>query len=707
MDPVSFLLPPLTPTPDTLLATSAIDREPLSLVPPRFSTVHPLAPRKHPPSTTQKPEPKPAFLPALKDPLAGLHTVQSCLVTVDLSRKGEYDLVACQIPRVTKPSTTQPHAQSLPNPETQLTYTLRPYPPTLSTPPTPLPCAPSGLTTFPSRTPLHGATAHRPVIAVACGSQILIYESLSLPNVPAGLTLTFTFTLPPVHVDRRERDVWERMWEGLQSAWARSARSGGGARDEGGNVGEEDQGDGWMKGDRELVEVMDACVRELRSLRWEHGVKVTPRSVGLLSKRDVKEWVEVVKGCEGIVDHLPTITSLTTIKQSFDDTSPQFCLVVGTEEGILHVLDTLDFDIKFKTTLPHAIMRISTWGLLTIHHSIVAACMDGGVYRVDCNRPAPSKDSLITSTRYPIVGIVAFETYVVVATMDGVIGCWDYHKTLQFSIHMPSSITAITRFDHPLKSFHGYAVGMESGEVRVYQGREMIFVVLEPSPLSTLHILPYAREPLALLTTTRTGGISIKLLKRSASFEPIPPVCGPLEEERTPIPVPKRGRAWMEGVEREKRDAGDIWKKFEEGMERVRVRCAREFVRGVVEGRMGGEEGGVRVESEGKGPTFLLRLRITNISSKAVLWLRGVLNHDPTLVEVEDPVLEVPYMIPNVTYVRETRVTVRDEGGGEPNLSKSGGGGAAQMKFVEVVVVSVGGRKVGKPILRVLVELPT
>lgn len=42
---------------------------------------------------------------------------------------------------------------------------------------------------------------------------------------------------------------------------------------------------------------------------------------------------------------------MTIIKQSFDDVTVPDCLVVGTEEGMVVVLDTVDFSIKYTVNL--------------------------------------------------------------------------------------------------------------------------------------------------------------------------------------------------------------------------------------------------------------------------------------------------------------------------------------------------------------------
>ncbi|KAJ3056933.1 Bardet-Biedl syndrome 1 protein [Rhizophlyctis rosea] len=615
METVALLLPPLTPAPENLLAASSYPptAPPLTLSSPRLSSKYPrrISNARQPAQTPKPPPSKPSFLPGLHDPLAGLHTLQPCVVTADLSGKGDHELVVCAIPDFANGPHPNQTATAPP------AFTLKPYPPTLSNPPVPLPNPPAALQTFHSRTPLHASGSHRPVLALSSGSNVRIYESNSLPSSPTGLSPTFTFTLPPMIVNAEERRVWERMWEAVQGCWAR--------------VGDE------MEGDEELVGVLTDGVGVLKRLQWEEGGRLTPRSEELLNKGGAKEWIDVVKGCEGGIDYLPTISSMTIIKQSFDDVTVPDCLVIGTEEGMLVVLDTVDFTVKHKLTFPHAIAHISVWGLLPTEHSVVVVCRNWAIYRFDCNRSTPIIDMHLLQTRYPIIGITAFEHAFVIATMDDV-------RILQFSLRMPSAITVMTRFDYAVKGLFGYAVGLESGEIRVYRMRDMIFQLFEEGTPRTLHFLPYGREPLALITTSRTGGITINLLKRTANFDPIPASTGKLEDEEVPIQIGKKGRAWQEGVEREKSGAKEVWERFEAEISKLKVLVGREYVKGVVGGRMKGGEGEeVKVECElkGRGPKFLLRIRVTNSTGKAMHSLRAVLHHEPDFLEIVDPVFEV------------------------------------------------------------------
>ena len=280
------LLPSLTPTVENLLAPSfhAPSQPTLTLSTPHLTSIHPKRQRgtRRLAGTEKVPSAKPSFLPGLDDPLAGLHSLQDCVATADLSGKGDHELVVCTIPDFANVLTLHTeNAHPLP------ASTLKTYPPTLSNPPVPLLNPPAALQTFHSRTPLHTTSSHRPVLALASGPHIRIYESNSLPSSHTGLSPTFTFTLPPMSVNVEERKVWERMWDAVQGCWAR--------------LGDQ------MEEDEELARVFVEAVGVLKGLRWTESVRLTPRSEDFLAREGMKERIEVVKGCEGGIDYLVRI----------------------------------------------------------------------------------------------------------------------------------------------------------------------------------------------------------------------------------------------------------------------------------------------------------------------------------------------------------------------------------------------------------------
>ena len=93
--------------------------------------------------------------------------------------------------------------------------------------------------------------------------------------------------------------------------------------------------------------------------------------------------------------------------------------------------------------------------------------------------------------------------------------------------------------------------------------------------------------------------MTVKLLKRTATFDPILLSTGKLEEEDIPIQIGKKGRVWQEGVERGKAGGREILERFEGEVGRLKVLVAREYVKGVVAGRVKGGEGEeVKVECD-------------------------------------------------------------------------------------------------------------
>ena len=79
---------------------------------------------------------------------------------------------------------------------------------------------------------------------------------------------------------------------------------------------------------------------------------------------------------------LDVVTCMEVLKKDIEDETATSMLVVGTESGLVLVLEPGGTSVQVKLQLPSAPVHIAVTGAKLIDYRIVCACRDGNVYTV-------------------------------------------------------------------------------------------------------------------------------------------------------------------------------------------------------------------------------------------------------------------------------------------------------------------------------------
>lgn len=130
----------------------------------------------------------------------------------------------------------------------------------------------------------------------------------------------------------------------------------------------------------------------------------------------------------------------------------------------------------------------------------------------------------------------------------------------------------------------------------------------------------YSRESNTLALVSRSGALTFKMIKRTASFLPPPGGgggggAGAPPEQDIPLAVPKKSRVYMEQTAREREAATPIHRAFQLGLRRLRLATARAFVKTAEDGggvsslaTVSGASLRLNVLVAGLGPRFLIKI---------------------------------------------------------------------------------------------------
>lgn len=187
------------------------------------------------------------------------------------------------------------------------------------------------------------------------------------------------------------------------------------------------------------------------------------------------------------------------------------------------------------------------------------------------------------------VGLERFGKNIIVGCMDSSLHCYTtkvcerrislFSNRSIFSIQgkrywkhlLPAPITAMCQIDYRPKGFQAIAVALANNEVHLYKDKFLVDVIQVEENIYAMKFGRLGREDATLVLITKSkyfslmiernafllldGGLIIKILKRTATFEESDVLHGPPKEQQVKIDVPKRTKLYVDQTLREKEQA--------------------------------------------------------------------------------------------------------------------------------------------------------
>ncbi|KAH3846342.1 hypothetical protein DPMN_088643, partial [Dreissena polymorpha] len=409
-----------------------------------------------------------------------------------------------------------------------------------------------------------------PAIAVASGPFIYIYKNLK-PY--------FKFTLPPLEVHQVEQDLWNQVKEG-----------------------------------RINVYVLREMLEGLRS----EGTTLTVRSLRYLQLSDAGDLVqfcEVYKNSP--LKRQTVITCLNTLKKSMADEDAISCLVLGTEDKSIYVLDPEAFTILATMSLPSVPVFLSVTGMFDVEYRIVVACRNGTIYTLRRGQDDPVKNCIELSSQ--IVGMERLNKTIYVACMDQTVKCFSSKGKKLWTVKLPKSITTLEVVDYKPKGFKAVLVALSSGEVHVYKEKYLVDVIKVDDVVTAMRFGRFGREDGALVMVTACGGLQIKILKRTATFEERDFQGGPPAAQNIKLNVPKKTKLFVDQTLRERENAVTMHRTFQRDLYLLRLNTARAYAKALNQSMNPistnpNEPLKLSAQVQGIGPTFKMTVNLQNTS---------------------------------------------------------------------------------------------
>ncbi|XP_012876297.1 PREDICTED: Bardet-Biedl syndrome 1 protein [Dipodomys ordii] len=460
----------------------------------------------------------------------------------------------------------------------------------------PLPSLPAAAATF----LMEQHEPRTPALALASGPCVYVYKNLR-PY--------FKFSLPQLPPNPVEQDLW--------------------------NQAKEDQIDPLT-----LKEMLE-------SIREKAEVPLSVQSLRFL-QLDLSEMEPFVNQHKSkSIKRQTVITTMTTLKKNLADEDAISCLVLGTENKELLVLDPEAFTILAKMSLPSVPVFLEVSGQFDVEFRLAAACRNGSIYilRRDSKRPK----YVIELSAQPVGLVRVHKVLVVGSTQDSLHGFTHKGKKL-WTVQLPATILTMNLLEQRSRGLQAVMAGLANGEVHIYRDKALLNVIRTPDAVTSLCFGRYGREDNTLIMTTKGGGLRAGIgvgvkggTKVKASEAQ---ALRPLAPFQSLLHVPSAA----------------MHRTFQTDLYLLRLRAARAYVQALESSlspmsATDREPLKLHAVVQGLGPTFKLTLHLQNTSTaRPLLGLLVCFLYNEALYALPRAFFKVPLLVPGLSYPLETFV---------------------------------------------------
>lgn len=302
------------------------------------------------------------------------------------------------------------------------------------------------------------------------------------------------------------------------------------------------------------------------------------------------------------------------------------CLVIATENGEIFILDCQSFAIlhhaKTNSNLDCPVL-ISANGQWDQDFTIVVATRQG---HVSVLRKGWLEGKNVIRLDQPVTGIalLPIDQTIVFICMNRSLQCFSKKGKRLWSVKLSAPAICMTCITLSHLGLTLVCVALDGGKVQLYSAKKLVDEFTVPVTVTAIVFGRMGQEDHVLALNTITGGLMIKILKRTAQFhedlnEKLKQSAVMTTEQLNAL-IPKKNKIFVEQMERETENGPAIYKHFQAEMWKMRLMAARSTLDVIVQAEttLSGDIGysSIKLAAEvlGYGPEFILKLKIENLS---------------------------------------------------------------------------------------------
>ncbi|KAJ2952524.1 hypothetical protein O0L34_g6841 [Tuta absoluta] len=508
-----------------------------------------------------------------------------------------------------------------------------------------------------------------PLLAVAFGSCVQLYRNMKP---------FYKYYLPSFELNSCEMEVWKQLTDAE-------------------NKTEEAL--------QPLIESLKAIPHKSLSLQSRNFLEMT-----------TEQQLEYLEQSPSLPENqLPEVTCIATMKFCSVDKNAVTCLVVGSEDGEIIVLDPQNFSQLSRAKLCAAKKtpyQMVVTGLYTVDYRVTVATREKCVCLI--KRDWREGRILFTTDDHIIaIEVMPNDSSVMVICADNTLACYSKKGKKQWSLileHRPVSM-ALLGVMHLGVTLTG--VALASGHVHLYDGKARRDSLFVRDVASILKFGQLGQEEHVFVIITASGNLNLKILKRTADFNAHAAgveLVASNSIQQKPWLIPKKSKLFLEQAVRERENAIVMHETFQRELVRLRLLASKTLLEAHVKsdnsigvGAM--EPVRLSAEVEGLGPVFRVYLVLQNTSTeRAVIGLSILFHVHATDYKVSNPFIKVPLLSPGAKLKFPCKIEEIFSENINPEVffrSVSGQGG--ERSLVKVLLLKEGQTK---PVLAATVQMP-
>uniref|UniRef100_A0A914WVW3 Bardet-Biedl syndrome 1 n=1 Tax=Plectus sambesii TaxID=2011161 RepID=A0A914WVW3_9BILA len=227
---------------------------------------------------------------------------------------------------------------------------------------------------------------------------------------------------------------------------------------------------------------------------------------------------------------------------------------------------------------------------------------------------------------------------------------------------MNATVTAIECFWYEPKQYLATLVALDSKEIQMYQETFLVDQLKLDDVATSLKFGKFGREEGALVIGTKSGGLLIKLFKRTAKLEEKSHLPGPPQAQSQKLNVPKKTKIFVDQTMRERYEGQRMHQIFQRDLFMLRLHTAQAYSRTIEHSLTPvsfDPDDMVKISAvvQGFGPTFLMIIYLRTLSVQAVSNLTITFQFNPRLYSLDQTNIPVPMLVPGIEYTFQTKVS--------------------------------------------------
>ncbi|KAI8126246.1 hypothetical protein FF38_13487 [Lucilia cuprina] len=453
-----------------------------------------------------------------------------------------------------------------------------------------------------------------PILAVAISESVLFFRHMK-PY--------FKYTLPELEVLEEEKEIWRKL-----------------------NIVRTDDHEA-------LIEELKGMERPKLTRKSQHLLNLMPQD----RDRFIRE-----QGEHNLIRYPSAVALKCLARVSSGVSQPPSHLVIATDTGEILILEPQSFGLLYRAMACPDITpsMLAVNGCFETDFCIAIATRYGSVYLL---RKAATEGQEIFKLSHPLTGLVLLpiDQTIVVSSMDKKLLCYSKKGKQLYMVRLEEQPICMTMVNLTHLGLTLICVALQGGLLQFYMQKYLVDEFQICGTVSSMIFGYLGLEEHVLCLTTIEGDLVIKILKRTASFEPnqklsgrgIPHISDMVQN--AVLEKPKKSSIFVEQVAREKQNAKSTYGSFQVELWRLRHTAARATVDALnsSERTISGDitHAPVKLSAEvcGVGPVFRLYLTIQNLSTyKMASNLVVLLHADRRHYTIQKSMAKLPSILPGV-----------------------------------------------------------